>query len=99
MKPSLGCLKFSITRYTRCCVTSILTDRGFISYCLYFSDQNYRIIGIQYNIKFTFTCDLAINCYPASLFVQVFPPNEKIENINDQYWTLRAEEVVVSFCF
>jgi hypothetical protein len=29
--------------------------------------------------------------------VQVFPPNEKIENINDQYWTLRAEEVAISF--
>lgn len=29
--------------------------------------------------------------------VQVFPPNEKIENINDQYWTLRAEEVEISF--
>lgn len=26
-------------------------------------------------------------------FLQVFAPNEKIENINDQYWTLRAEEV------
>lgn len=25
--------------------------------------------------------------------VQIFPLNEKIENINDQYWTLRAEEV------
>jgi ubiquitin carboxyl-terminal hydrolase 7 len=25
--------------------------------------------------------------------LQVFAPNEKIENINDQYWTLRAEEV------
>lgn len=24
---------------------------------------------------------------------QIFPSNEKIENINDQYWTLRAEEV------
>ncbi|XP_057431970.1 ubiquitin C-terminal hydrolase 12-like isoform X2 [Lotus japonicus] len=24
---------------------------------------------------------------------KVFPPNEKIENINDQYWTLRAEEI------
>jgi ubiquitin carboxyl-terminal hydrolase 7 len=24
---------------------------------------------------------------------KVFAPNEKIENINDQYWTLRAEEV------
>ncbi|CAN1258519.1 Ubiquitin C-terminal hydrolase 12 [Linum perenne] len=24
---------------------------------------------------------------------KIFPPNEKIENINDQYWTLRAEEV------
>ncbi|XP_024443312.2 ubiquitin C-terminal hydrolase 12 isoform X2 [Populus trichocarpa] len=24
---------------------------------------------------------------------QIFPPNEKIENINDQYWTLRAEEI------
>ncbi|KAJ6869923.1 hypothetical protein NC652_035737 [Populus alba x Populus x berolinensis] len=23
---------------------------------------------------------------------KIFPPNEKIENINDQYWTLRAEE-------
>ncbi|XP_057430326.1 ubiquitin C-terminal hydrolase 13-like [Lotus japonicus] len=29
---------------------------------------------------------------------KVFPPNEKIENINDQYWTLRAEEVGISFC-
>lgn len=25
--------------------------------------------------------------------LQIFPLNEKIENINDQYWTLRAEEV------
>jgi len=24
---------------------------------------------------------------------KTFPPNEKIENINDQYWTLRAEEI------
>ncbi|KAK6942493.1 MATH/TRAF domain [Dillenia turbinata] len=24
---------------------------------------------------------------------EIFPPNEKIENINDQYWTLRAEEI------
>ncbi|CAJ1965196.1 unnamed protein product [Sphenostylis stenocarpa] len=24
---------------------------------------------------------------------KVFPPNEKLENINDQYWTLRAEEI------
>ncbi|XP_027931649.1 ubiquitin carboxyl-terminal hydrolase 13-like isoform X2 [Vigna unguiculata] len=24
---------------------------------------------------------------------KVFPPNEKIENINDQYWTLRAEQI------
>jgi hypothetical protein len=24
---------------------------------------------------------------------KIFPLNEKIENINDQYWTLRAEEV------
>ncbi|XP_054790211.1 ubiquitin C-terminal hydrolase 12-like isoform X1 [Prosopis cineraria] len=24
---------------------------------------------------------------------KVFPPGEKIENINDQYWTLRAEEI------
>eukprot|EP00252_Welwitschia_mirabilis_P016662 TRINITY_DN3688_c0_g2_i2.p1 TRINITY_DN3688_c0_g2~~TRINITY_DN3688_c0_g2_i2.p1 ORF type:complete len:1108 (+),score=261.03 TRINITY_DN3688_c0_g2_i2:336-3659(+) len=24
---------------------------------------------------------------------KVFPPHEKIENINDQYWTLRAEEI------
>ena len=28
--------------------------------------------------------------------MQVFPSNEKIENINDQYWTLRAEEVGIS---
>lgn len=28
--------------------------------------------------------------------MQIFAPNEKIENINDQYWTLRAEEA--SFC-
>ncbi|XP_059429069.1 ubiquitin C-terminal hydrolase 12-like [Corylus avellana] len=27
---------------------------------------------------------------------KVFPPNEKIENINDQYWTLRAEEIIFS---
>lgn len=27
-----------------------------------------------------------------SLFFQIFPHTEKIENINDQYWTLRAEE-------
>lgn len=25
--------------------------------------------------------------------LQIFPLTEKIENINDQYWTLRAEEV------
>ncbi|KAK1263147.1 Ubiquitin carboxyl-terminal hydrolase 13 [Acorus gramineus] len=24
---------------------------------------------------------------------KIFPPTEKIENINDQYWTLRAEEI------
>ncbi|OWM79007.1 hypothetical protein CDL15_Pgr003178 [Punica granatum] len=24
---------------------------------------------------------------------KIFPPSEKIENINDQYWTLRAEEI------
>jgi ubiquitin carboxyl-terminal hydrolase 7 len=24
---------------------------------------------------------------------KIFPLNEKIENINDQYWTLRAEEI------
>ena len=28
-------------------------------------------------------------------FLQIFPPTEKIENINDQYWTLRAEEVSI----
>jgi hypothetical protein len=28
-------------------------------------------------------------------FLQIFAPNEKIENINDQYWTLRAEEVML----
>lgn len=33
------------------------------------------------------------------LFMQIFPLNEKIENINDQYWTLRAEEVSASFSF
>jgi hypothetical protein len=27
------------------------------------------------------------------MYVQIFPLQEKIENINDQYWTLRAEEV------
>ncbi|XP_074578777.1 ubiquitin C-terminal hydrolase 13-like isoform X2 [Curcuma longa] len=26
-------------------------------------------------------------------FAHIFPPGEKIENINDQYWTLRAEEI------
>nr|KJB16495.1 hypothetical protein B456_002G232700 [Gossypium raimondii] len=28
---------------------------------------------------------------------KIFPPSEKIENINDQYWTLRAEEQVQNF--
>ncbi|KAI3961734.1 hypothetical protein MKW92_024753 [Papaver armeniacum] len=28
---------------------------------------------------------------------KIFPLNEKIENINDQYWTLRAEEQVQNF--
>lgn len=35
-------------------------------------------------------------------YLQVFPLTEKIENINDQYWTLRAEEVsftMLSFSF
>jgi len=33
-------------------------------------------------------------CYLFNLgFLQVFAPSEKIENINDQYWTLPAEEV------
>lgn len=31
--------------------------------------------------------------------MQIFPLNEKIENINDQYWTLRAEEVGAFFSF
>lgn len=30
-------------------------------------------------------------------FLQIFPPSEKIENINDQYWTLRAEEASFPF--
>ncbi|RVW38446.1 Ubiquitin carboxyl-terminal hydrolase 12 [Vitis vinifera] len=32
---------------------------------------------------------------------KIFPPSEKIENINDQYWTLRAEEasVFLPICF
>jgi ubiquitin carboxyl-terminal hydrolase 7 len=35
-------------------------------------------------------------CYFFNLcFLQIFAPNEKIENINDQYWTLRAEEVML----
>ncbi|KAK8671470.1 hypothetical protein V6N13_038066 [Hibiscus sabdariffa] len=28
---------------------------------------------------------------------KIFPPNEKVENINDQYWTLRAEEWKFAF--
>jgi ubiquitin carboxyl-terminal hydrolase 7 len=28
-------------------------------------------------------------------FLQIFAPSERIENINDQYWTLRAEEVML----
>lgn len=33
-------------------------------------------------------------CNLVSIFLlQIFPLNERIENINDQYWTLRAEEV------
>ncbi|KHG10063.1 Ubiquitin carboxyl-terminal hydrolase 12 -like protein [Gossypium arboreum] len=28
---------------------------------------------------------------------KIFPPSEKIENINDQYWTLRAEEASFPF--
>jgi len=36
LKLSLGCLKFSITRYTRCCVTSISTDPGFSAYSFIF---------------------------------------------------------------
>lgn len=35
------------------------------------------------------------NLKSSSLCLQIFPSNEKIENINDQYWTLRAEEVYV----
>ncbi|KAE8785337.1 Ubiquitin carboxyl-terminal hydrolase 13 [Hordeum vulgare] len=27
---------------------------------------------------------------------KIFAPSEKIENINDQYWTLRAEEVAMA---
>jgi len=34
---------------------------------------------------------------PKTNFLQIFPLNEKIENINDQYWTLRAEEVCHCF--
>jgi hypothetical protein len=30
---------------------------------------------------------------------KIFPLNEKIENINDQYWTLRAEEVDIKIQF
>jgi len=30
--------------------------------------------------------------HPCISSLQIFPPTEKIENINDQYWTLRAEE-------
>ena len=31
--------------------------------------------------------------------LQIFPLTERIENINDQYWTLRAEEVCCHFYF
>ncbi|KAG6763361.1 hypothetical protein POTOM_030775 [Populus tomentosa] len=34
-----------------------------------------------------------VSYLPATSSFQIFPHNEKIENINDQYWTLRAEEV------
>lgn len=32
--------------------------------------------------------------YRFAAYMQIFPLQEKIENINDQYWTLRAEEVI-----
>nr|KAJ0220640.1 hypothetical protein LSAT_V11C200089380 [Lactuca sativa] len=32
-------------------------------------------------------------CHFSKFILVIFPLNEKIENINDQYWTLRAEEV------
>ena len=47
--------------------------------------------------KHIFIVEIFFSPLPA-LSVQVFPPNEKIESINDQYWTLRAEEVGISFC-
>uniref|UniRef100_A0A7N2KN06 ubiquitinyl hydrolase 1 n=1 Tax=Quercus lobata TaxID=97700 RepID=A0A7N2KN06_QUELO len=30
---------------------------------------------------------------PAITYMQIFPLSEKIENINDHYWTIRAEEI------
>lgn len=33
------------------------------------------------------------------MILQIFPHTEKIENINDQYWTLRAEEARISLLF
>lgn len=38
-----------------------------------------------------------IFCNSAPVDLQIFPLSEKIENINDQYWTLRAEEVSLLF--
>ena len=37
-------------------------------------------------------------CYSVPVALQIFPLSEKIENINDQYWTLRAEEVSLLSC-
>ena len=52
------------------------------------------------DVYLPFKVDILLSLYLASpimskfyMYLQIFPPQEKIENINDQYWTLRAEEV------
>lgn len=51
---------------------------------------------------FLINCTFSIHCLiftSEDNYFQIFPLNERIENINDQYWTLRAEEVSWTFCW
>jgi ubiquitin carboxyl-terminal hydrolase 7 len=59
-----------------------------------------KVIIVKLSLKWGFSNESYVLIFNFShVLWQIFPLNEKIENINDQYWTLRAEEVDIKIQF
>ena len=95
---------------TYCLPQNLLTFKLYLS-CL-ISPKKYALAsGCVCDADMYFKCLLPMICmanmeiftsllpYFFYLILQIFPLGEKIENINDQYWTLRAEEASLSSFF